>query len=1162
MNRSQSARSVSSLKPRHKVLGMPCPTLQLCLLLSLGFLLLTEAAVLYVKPTEETKCPGDPCHTLDEYASNATHPNDTIMKFLPGIHDLNRPFPFTHASNITLKTTDVTWNQTVVSCSAGIESVCPYLAFHHTSDVTIVGLSFVNCGGSLRPYSLFFLKSNNITISQVLISSNITYPRLLACDIFLGNVTNVSISQSAVASHNVNADTAVAALCVGSVNRIVVSQTNLSLPAAALGESNRGIYIHGVCGSSVFEQIKVNGGYNAIVVHCNASSSVDFTIRNSSFKRNPNTVIRVIPVAVQPGVDVEVMMENLVFDNLSGAALDLIKPTEATGTVTATLTSIVFANIKQTVYPPYLGYIVGAQGVQNVTFIDCEFRDNFGTAVNAMDNTNLYFWGTLIFRNNSAYEGGAIRFSGHSYLYVAEDTIVIFEGNTAENVGGAVFVNQDNIYCFIRAHTSSECGCDCIPRFNFTFINNTARNGGDAIYGAGFTHQCEVANGCNGREVVHSWRFTFDPDFSDPSLVASNSTKVCLCNDSDIIDCQIRTIYPHYYPGEEFPISVVSAGDMDGIVSGAVFAQFHPQHNQASLKECQHYQQVTRNGCTELHYSVFSDPGVAVMTLFPGQYDIYSGYSGFDIIITFRHCPMGFMPSSPPNSQCICDTRLQTMDITCNINDQTIHRRGTVWVSNDTNGMIVYKHCPFGYCKTEEVNVSLEYPDTQCAFNHSGILCGACKPGLSLALGSPQCLSHCSNSYISLLLPFTLAGFVLVFFIKILNLTVAKGTINGLIFYANIVRAGQNTFLPVGSTNPLTIFIAWLNLDLGIETCFYCGLTGYWKTWLQFAFPFYILAIIILIIILCDKFQAVARIFGSNSVPVLATLILLSYSKLLRTIITTLSFSILDLPNGSKTVWSFDGNIPYLGLKHAPLFLFALGVLLFLWLPFTVLLLFEQCFQRIEAYTVRKWMLRLKPFFDAYFGPLRGNHRYWVGVLLVARGILLLVFGLNFTNDPSVNLLAVNTVVLLLLMYTASVPHGNVHDLSYSNNQVKFWGGSCYKSWFLSFLENSFLFNLLLFAIATFYVSLAEGRQTVVAYTSLSITSCQFLGIVIFHVYVPIKKLQEKRQQEGEDRVNRQDYEPIQEHTEGAGSKNWPLDSSSNQDMNQLRESLLEYEDN
>ena len=62
------------------------------------------------------------------------------------------------------------------------------------------------------------------------------------------------------------------------------------------------------------------------------------------------------------------------------------------------------------------------------------------------------------------------------------------------------------------------------------------------------------------------------------------------------------------------------------------------------------------------------------------------------------------------------------------------------------------------------------------------------------------------------------------------NLTVSQGTINGLVFYANIVRGNQAVFFLPGDTNILTAFIAWLNLNLGIGTCFADGLNGYWKT--------------------------------------------------------------------------------------------------------------------------------------------------------------------------------------------------------------------------------------------------------------------------------------------------------------------------------------------
>ena len=34
----------------------------------------------------------------------------------------------------------------------------------------------------------------------------------------------------------------------------------------------------------------------------------------------------------------------------------------------------------------------------------------------------------------------------------------------------------------------------------------------------------------------------------------------------------------------------------------------------------------------------------------------------------------------------------------------------------------------------------------------------------------------------------------------------------------------------------ITVLLAWLNLDLGIETCFYNEMTAYTQTWLQFVF--------------------------------------------------------------------------------------------------------------------------------------------------------------------------------------------------------------------------------------------------------------------------------------------------------------------------------------
>ena len=231
--------------------------------------------------------------------------------------------------------------------------------------------------------------------------------------------------------------------------------------------------------------------------------------------------------------------------------------------------------------------------------------------------------------------------------------------------------------------------------------------------------------------------------------------------------------------------------------------------------------------------------------------------------------------------------------------------------SKANNTVAASKYCPLGYCSKRESNVMLSKPDSQCNYNRSGILCGGCQPGLSLALGSAQCLP-CSNKYLALLIPFTLAGPILVGVIKLLDLTISQGTMNGLIFYANIVKANEYISLPQGQTNPLTLFIAWLNLDLGVETCFFNGLSAYSKTWLQFVFPLYLWSIAGLIIILAKYSDRVASVMGNNSVPVPATLFLLSYAKIFLTIITALSYTVVYTSHGHMVVWTADGNVDYL----------------------------------------------------------------------------------------------------------------------------------------------------------------------------------------------------------------------------------------------------------
>ena len=278
-------------------------------------------------------------------------------------------------------------------------------------------------------------------------------------------------------------------------------------------------------------------------------------------------------------------------------------------------------------------------------------------------------------------------------------------------------------------------------------------------------------------------------------------------------------------------------------------------------------------------------------------------------------CPVGFQPlDSDTKCGCDCDSKLSPHITDCNSTTESLVRVNTnSWIThvNDTDlpGYVIHPNCPFDYCQppTENVSMNLNLPngaDAQCAYNRSGVLCGACQEHLSLSLGSSHCLpchSHWPAVLVIILLAAIIAGILLVTALLALNMTVAVGLINGFIFYANIVAANSAIFFPSSEPSFPTVFVAWLNLDIGIDVCFFDGLDAYTKTWLQLAFPVYIISLVIIIITVSKYSPRFAGLIGKrDSIATLATLILLSYAKLLSVTITASSFIVFDYPDGTQ----------------------------------------------------------------------------------------------------------------------------------------------------------------------------------------------------------------------------------------------------------------------
>ena len=729
-------------------------------------------------------------------------------------------------------------------------------------------------------------------------------------------------------------------------------------------------------------------------------------------------------------------------------------------------------------------------------------RGGYGGAI-CLQQSEIHLYGniSMTFSGNEGNKGGAIALLQESSMNFRDgNASLLFINNYANIVGGAIFVDtkyyqQFNYVRDIQSHLFHQVclypdnflsiAADTYP--NFHFRDNTAAIAGSAIYGI-----------WNLMDIQY---FHFDDYISeyDLSVVSSDPVRICTCLHSKS-DCNIRNKTIQVFPGQVFEIEAVAVGELNGIVPTYANGRFvQPSTGELQSNE---YIQSVRKFCSKLSYTVKSSQETETLQLTPSQTMIstclkedFISYS-FHLTFNFKLCPIGF-GYNKTSKQCQIPNNLIKHGIECDLRKMQVLRFSPKWINatlvhvpNDQDsGVIIHDHCPFDYCFTIKgvQPLDLDFSDQQCAYNRSRILCGACQRGFSHVLGTSKCLK-CTKPWTALTIALiAIAGLILVVALLFLNITVSVGTINGLIFYANIVRANYAIFFPHQiSKSFLSMFIAWLNLDLGIEICFYNGLNAYSKTWLQFMFPLYIWFMVITIIVASHYSSRVSRVCGNNSVQVLATLFLLSYAKLFRIIITIFLSTPIVYPDGYRMiVWLYDGNVEYLKGKHIPLFIAALFILIVLSIPFTLSLLCIQWLQRLSHLKLLNWVGKIQPLFDAYTGPYNLKHRYWTGLLLLLRVCLYIAFSCNVLGDPKINLIVIIVVISNLLFYCTMV-------------------GGVYKSWALNLLNYSFLLNLTILSAMSLYLLSTDIGIELIIYASTGIAFVLFIAIIIYHLIVKI----------------------------------------------------------
>lgn len=747
-------------------------------------------------------------------------------------------------------------------------------------------------------------------------------------------------------------------------------------------------------------------------------------------------------------------------------------------------------------------------GEVNIT--DCFFTNYSNSAITAASTAIALSGNTSFFHGHSLDDGGALYLSNAAVKFVAPAN-VSFINNSALLKGGAIFaeylsqpnrireLNSSrslNIPCFVQFY--DPYGTLENPAIKLYFKNNYAPESGNIMYG--LNTECDLGD-------------SFIPNYPDEDALTPSSMLLAVSN-LEAIDSREFAVDPYavcvidnaqkkcppftqgtynfsLYPGQKKTMSFITIDEYNGTTPSIVYVH---------LMESNAIVDVFRTRKDKFDYNLPMNQGNATFLFVANA--VTRNFLGqtsdvLPVTVQILPCPPGFTLNTTTNV-CVCDPFLLIQPgVSCDITDLLIYSPLQSWVGNISDGRLAfYEFCSYELC-SETKSVLLSRPDEQCRNNRTGVMCGSCTTNFSEVFGKPQCMK-CSNWYLFLIIPFAVMGVALVALLLVINLTVSDGAINGFIFFANVVKLNSSYFLPITVSNAFTsilsTLVAWLNLDFGIVTCFYDGMSIYSKVWLQFVFPIYILGLVGVIVVVGKYSTTVSNLCKYRVVPVLATLVLLSFTKLLGNVIIIFSFATLAIQGEYRSVWQYNGNVAFFSKEHIPLVAIGLFVTFFFIIPYILLMLFSPCLRKVSHLKITSWINTLKPFLDCYEAPFVPKHRYWTGVLLIARTVIYITKALNFSGKDSFNMFITILVVLFLLVYLAQ--------------------SRAYKSWVISAIEMFLYINLILLSLfrLLFQSTFSSNQQSETALTvtySLGVGSAViiFTGIVLYRGYDLIKKL-------------------------------------------------------
>ena len=364
-------------------------------------------------------------------------------------------------------------------------------------------------------------------------------------------------------------------------------------------------------------------------------------------------------------------------------------------------------------------------GSPNTNFVDCVLENNSCTAISSV-KSNLIFEGNTTIRHNSGSSGGGLVLCQDSFMFLKPYSIVTFDNNKADYVGGGIYVEkkclQSKPACFFQPHTDIRHKPHLLNTTHVRLLNNQANYAGTAIYG-GSVDYCYLFNRIK-QNVTSTYVFDqiFDnPPASDSSFISSDPYNVCLCNTTNNMPMCNESNVPNKaaFPGQNFTVTVTIVGQRAGTVPGVVLARFAADTKwNPQLGNLQNSQTINTTSCTDLSYAVFSNQKSERVVLTVQQAEVRGIFPYYrqplQLVVLLQHCPIGFELREDVPVFCDCHPILATQGFICHISNRTIERPPGEWVgyynksseNGTTEVVILNGKCQFDFCKSSSVELT------------------------------------------------------------------------------------------------------------------------------------------------------------------------------------------------------------------------------------------------------------------------------------------------------------------------------------------------------------------------------------------------------------------------------------------------------------------------